>query len=283
MAELLAAKPYVEKTTAELAERAEALKAAGITPTLAILRVGERPDDVSYERGATKRCAASGVEVRNFVLDAECSQEELMAAIGDINADAGIHGCLMLRPLPKTLDEKAACGALDPAKDVDCITPGSLYGVFACEDTGFPPCTAQACLETLDFYGIDVAGKHVVVIGRSLVIGKPVSMMLQARNATVTMCHSRSNDLPGICRGADVLVVAVGRAKMVDAGYVAQGQTVIDVGINWDSDAGKLVGDVDFDAVEPVAGAITPVPGGLGSVTSTVLAKHVIEATERMG
>ena len=192
MAEILKGKPVADAMNEELAPRIEACKAAGITPTLAIIRVGERDDDLSYERGATKRCESLGLGLKKFVLAADCSQEELMAAIDEVNTDPGIHGCLMFRPLPKHLDEVAACAALDPAKDSDGITQGSLYGVFANQPVGFPPCTADACMQVLKHYGYELSGANVTVLGRSLVIGKPVSMMLQAANATVTMCHTRT-------------------------------------------------------------------------------------------
>jgi len=281
MAELLKGLPVAKALTEQLVVRVDVLKEKGVTPTLAIVRVGERDDDLSYERGATKRCDAVGIAVRKFVLDAGCTQDELMDAIAEVNADPTIHGCLMFRPLPKTLDEDAACAALDPAKDVDCITEGSLFGVFANRNVGFPPCTAEACIQLLDHYGYDLTGANVTVVGRSLVIGKPVSMMLQARNATVTMCHTRTRDLPAECRKAEVLVVAAGHIGTVGPDAVSEGQTVIDVGINWDEAAGKLCGDVSFDEVEPKVGAITPVPGGVGSVTTAVLAQHVVEAAER--
>ena len=281
MAEILKGKPVADAMNEELAPRIEACKAKGVTPTLAIIRVGERDDDLSYERGATKRCEGLGLGLKKFVLAADCTQEELMAAINEVNTDPNIHGCLMFRPLPKHLDEAAACAALDPAKDSDGITQGSLYGVFANRPVGFPPCTADACMEVLKFYGVELSGANVSVLGRSLVIGKPVSMMLQAANATVTMCHTRTRDLAAKCAAADILVVAVGRARTVGADAVAPGQVVIDVGINWDEEAQKLCGDVDFDAAEPVVAAITPVPGGVGSVTTAVLAKHVVEAAER--
>ncbi len=281
MAKLLLGLPVADALTEALSQRVEELARRGVTPTLAIVRVGERDDDLSYERGALKRCAKVGIAVRQFVLPADCSQEELMAVIDEVNTDAAINGCLMFRPLPKTLDEAAACAALDPAKDVDCITEGSLYGVFANRPIGFAPCTAEACIEVLDHYGYDLTGARVTVVGRSLVIGKPVSMMLQARNATVTMCHTRTRDLAAECRDAEILVVAAGHIGTVGADAVAPGQVVIDVGINWDEAAGKLCGDVAFDEVEPRVAAITPVPRGVGSVTTAVLAKHVIVAAER--
>ena len=206
---------------------------------------------------------------------------QLMAAIDHVNSDDSIHGCLMFRPLPKTLDEAAACAALDPAKDVDCITEGSLYGVFANRPVGFAPCTAEAVIELLGFYGYDLTGARATVVGRSLVIGKPVSMMLQAKNATVTMCHTRTKDLAAECAKAEILVVAAGHIGTAGAASVAPGQVVIDVGINWDDKNNKLAGDVLYDEVAPIVDAITPVPGGVGSVTTAILAKHVIEAAER--
>lgn len=281
MAEQLLGLPVANALTEKLVGEVADLVGRGIVPTLAIVRVGERDDDLSYERGALKRCEKVGVAVRQFVLPADCSQEELMAAIDEVNTDASIHGCLMFRPLPKTLDEAAACAALDPAKDVDCITEGSLFGVFANRPVGFAPCTAEACIEVLDHYGYELTGARVTVVGRSLVIGKPVSMMLQARNATVTMCHTRTRDLAAECRDAEILVVAAGHIGTVGADAVAPGQVVIDVGINWDESAGKLCGDVLYDDVEPIVGAITPVPRGVGSVTTAVLAKHVVEAARR--
>ena len=281
MAKDLRGKPVADALAEKLVGRIAVLKERGIAPKLAILRVGAREDDLSYERGALKRCAAVGIGVEQIVLDATCSQDELMAAIERINSDASIHGCLMFRPLPKTLDEAAACAALDPAKDVDCITPGSLYGIFACRPVGFAPCTAEAVIELLDFYGYDLTGANVTVIGRSLVIGKPVSMMLQAKNATVTMCHRSTRDTDAECARAEFLVSAAGTAGCVGAACAAPGQVVIDVGINWDAEQGKLVGDVKYDEVAPIVDAITPVPGGVGAITTAVLAKHVVEAAER--
>lgn len=264
----------------EAAQRAARLKERGVTPTLAILRVGQRPDDVSYETGAMKRCEKVGVAVKRFVLPASCGRERLLETIREINEDDAIHGCLMFRPLPDKEDEATACALLAPEKDVDCVTAGSLATVFAGSGEGYPPCTAQACLEILDHYGIVLRGKRAAVLGRSLVIGKPVSMMLQARNATVTMCHTKTVDLPAVCREAEILIAAVGRAGVVDRSYVSPGQVIVDVGINVDED-GKLYGDVKYDEAEPVVEAITPVPGGVGAVTTAVLAKHVVEAAEK--
>lgn len=280
MAELLKGAPVAKKLTAELAERAESLRGVGVVPTLAIVRVGEREDDLSYERGALKRCEKVGIDARRIVLGADASQGDLMDAIGRINADRAIHGCLVFRPLPKHLEGQAVSQALDPAKDVDCMTPSSLLSTLAGAGAGYAPCTAEAVIQLLDHYGVELDGANVVVVGRSLVIGRPVAAMLTARNATVTMCHTHTRDLAAVCRRADIVVAAAGHARMLGADAFALGQTVVDVGINWDEQAGKLVGDVDFDAAEPVVNAITPVPGGVGSVTTAMLAKHVIEAAE---
>ena len=280
MAEIWKGAPVAAALSDALIVRAEKLKAAGVVPTLAILRVGERPDDLSYETGAMKRCEKIGIAVKHFVLSEDCVKEQLLDAIRQINEDDAIHGCLMFRPLPDKEMEAAACAALSPEKDVDCMTSGSLASVFTGQGAGYPPCTAQACIELLDHYGIELAGKRAAVIGRSLVIGKPVSMMLQQRNATVTMCHTRTVDVPGVCRTAEIVIAAAGRAGVVDAAYAAPGQVIVDVGINVD-EIGKLCGDVKFDEVEPVVAAITPVPAGVGSVTTAVLAKHVIEAAEK--
>lgn len=280
MAELWKGAPAAAALTEQLIPRAQALRERGIVPTLAIIRVGERPEDLSYERGAMKRCEKVGVAVRQFLLTAVSSQADLMDVIEEVNRDQSIHGCLLFRPLPRHMDEQAACAALDPAKDVDGITPGSLAAVFAGSGAGYPPCTAQACLELLDHYGYELKGKRAVVVGRSLVIGKPASMLLLGRHATVTICHTRTADLPAECRRADVLIAAAGKAGVVGASCLSPGQVVIDVGINADEE-GNLVGDVDFAAAEPVVKAITPVPGGVGAVTTSVLARHVIEAAEK--
>lgn len=280
MANILKGAPVAAALSNALAERVSRLKDSGIVPALAIVRVGRQDSDLAYERGAVKRCEKTGIAVRKFVLPFDCTQEQLLGAIREVNEDSTLHGCLMFRPLPKQLDEQAACEALAPEKDVDCMTSGSLYGVFTGKKRGYPPCTAQACLEILDHYGYELPGKRVAVIGRSLVIGKPVSMMFQSRNATVTMCHTKTVDLPAVCRKAEILVAAAGRAGIVDETFVVPGQAVIDVGIDVDAE-GKLCGDVAYEKVAPIVEAITPVPGGVGAVTTAVLAKHVVEAAEK--
>lgn len=281
MAELLRGKPVADALCEGLMSRISACKEAGVTPTLAVIRVGAREDDLSYERSLLKRFGALGLDVSVDQVPEDCTQETLQGALHAANEDARIHGVLLFRPLPAHLDEDAACAALLPEKDVDGITLTSLGGVFANRPVGFPPCTADACLELLRFHGVPLDGANVAVIGRSLVIGRPVALMLQAANATVTLCHTHTRDLPAITRGADIVVVAAGRPGMLSAAHVSPGQTVVDVGINWDETAGKLVGDAAFPEVEPLVQAITPVPGGVGSVTTAVLAAHVTRAAER--
>lgn len=280
MTKILAGKPVADRITEELSKRRAALNDRGILPCLAILRVGENDGAKSYERNAIKRCEKIGIEVKSIVLPENASQEELLSAVDSINADDSIHACLMFRPLPRMLMEREICERLKPEKDVDCMTSASLAAVFSGSGTGFAPCTAQSCIEILEHYGTELEGKNAAVIGRSLVVGKPVSMLLQARNATVTMCHSKSRNLPEICRKADIIIAAIGSAGVVDESYVNPHQIVIDVGINVSEN--KICGDVDYDAVSDKVGAITPVPGGVGSVTTAVLCKHVIEAAERL-
>ena len=279
MAELLRGATVAAEITEDLIVRTEHLKGRGIVPCLAILRAGERIDDLSYERAALKRCEKIGIRTVCVALPASCTQSELLSAIEGINRDNAIHGCLMFRPLPSHLDELSACDTLLPDKDVDGMTPRSLAAVYSGKGKGFAPCTAQACMELLDHYGISLSGKHVVVIGRSTVIGKPLSMLLQNRDATVTMCHSRTTDTAGLSRQADILVVAAGKAGMVDTRFIQPDQVVIDIGVNA-APGGGICGDVQFDNIEPKVRAISPVPGGVGSVTAAVLCKHVIEAAE---
>lgn len=280
MAELLYGAPVADALSAKLKKKTDELKALGTVPTLAIVRLGENAGDLAYERGAMARCEATGVEVKNFVLSEDCPQDELVSVIEDINSDDSIHGCLLLRPLPPHIDERTVCEKLRHEKDVDCITISSLGAVFTESGKGYPPCTAEACIEILNHYGIGLEGKLCVVIGRSLVAGKPVSMMLQAENATVVMCHSKTENLREICKRADVIVLAAGRAGLVDESYLSEGQVIVDIGINRTED-GKICGDADFESVEPHLKAITPVPGGVGRVTSTVLVKHLVKAAKK--
>lgn len=280
MAKILKGSGVAARINEDSIRRVKDLKEKNISPCLAIVRVGDRADDLAYEKSAVKRCGDIGIVVKSFVLPKSAVQEELIKLMSEINTDPQIHGCLLLRPLPEQFDDELVRGSLDPEKDIDGITDSSFAGVFTGAKKGFPPCTAAACIEILDHFGIDVTGKRTVVIGRSLVVGKPAAMMLLKKNATVTICHTKTRDMPALCRDAEVLIVAAGRAGIAGSEYFSPGQTVIDVGINVDEN-GKLCGDVDFDEAEKIVAAITPVPGGVGAVTTSVLAKHVVEAAER--
>ena len=290
MAKRLLGKEVNEALVASLQTRTAALREKGVVPTLGIIRLGENPSDLSYEKGATKRAEEVGVSVKNYILPETATKEEVLAVIDEVNADASVHGVLMFRPLPKHLkaDQDEICNRLAAAKDVDCMTDLSNAGVFTGKKLGFAPCTPQACMEILDYYGIDCKGKNAVVIGRSLVVGKPAAMMLMAKNATVTVCHTKTVDVAGIARKADILVSAAGVLNSLTKDYVSEDQIVIDVSINWDPEKvnakggkGAIAGDAVFSEVEPIVGAITPVPGGVGSVTTSVLIGHVVEAAER--
>ena len=280
MAKQLLGKEVTAALNAKLQAQVEELKAKGVVPTLGIVRVGERPDDLSYERGATKRAELIGVEVEKFVLPEDVSKEDLLKVIDEINANDKIHGVLMFRPLPKHLkaDQDEICNRLDPKKDVDGMTDLSNAGVFMGKNMGYAPCTPAACMEILDHYGIDCTGKKAVIIGRSLVVGKPAAMMLMAKNATVTVCHTRTKDVPSVTREADILVSAAGVLRSLTKEYVRPGQIVIDVSINWDEAKGGIAGDAVYEEIEPIVEASTPVPGGVGSVTTSVLIGHVVEA-----
>ena len=280
MAKQLLGKEVTAALNAKLQAQVEELKAKGVVPTLGIVRVGERPDDLSYERGATKRAELIGVEVEKFVLPEDVSKEDLLKVIDEINANDKIHGVLMFRPLPKHLkaDQDEICNRLDPKKDVDGMTDLSNAGVFMGKNMGYAPCTPAACMVILDHYGIDCTGKKAVIIGRSLVVGKPAAMMLMAKNATVTVCHTRTKDVPSVTREADILVSAAGVLRSLTKEYVRPGQIVIDVSINWDEAKGGIAGDAVYEEIEPIVEAITPVPGGVGSVTTSVLIGHVVEA-----
>lgn len=280
MTRILHSKPVTDAIAADLEHRVERLHILGIDPTLAIVRVGSRPDDLSYERTANRRAKALGLSTCVYEMDEKVSQERLLLQIRRINADSSVHGCLIFRPLPSSMEDKLVCDELAMGKDVDGVSTASLGAVFTDTNEGFAPCTAEACVKTLDFYEIPIEGKHVVVVGRSLVVGKPVAMLLLRRNASVTICHSRTDDLAEIMRTADIVICATGRARAYDASYFRPGQTVLDVGINFDAE-GNLCGDVDYDSVAPIVDAITPVPGGLGSVTTSITMEHTVFAAER--
>ena len=257
------------------------MKGRGIVPKLGIVRVGARPDDLFYEGGAKKTCTAVGMESEVFEYPEDIDQSAFEKAITEVGAKKDVNGILMFSPLPKHLDERKIRSLIPVEKDVDCLTLGGAAKVFTDDATGFPPCTPTACMEMIHHYDIPVKGKKCVVVGRSLVVGKPLAMLLLREHGTVTICHSRTENLPGVCQDADILIAAVGRAKMVNADYVKAGQIVIDVGINADPDnPGKYCGDVDYAQVEPIVERISPVPAGVGSVTTSVLCKQTIMACE---
>jgi methylenetetrahydrofolate dehydrogenase (NADP+)/methenyltetrahydrofolate cyclohydrolase len=287
MAEILKGAPVAAALNEKLQARVKTLEAGGVKPTLAIVRVGEKPGDISYERTAQKRCAAVGVGARLVTLPEDCGQDRLVETLRALNTDSSVHGVLLFRPLPKHMDDNTVRNSLASEKDVDGITDASLAGVFAGTvgdgaGRGYPPCTARACMEILDFYGVAPKGKRAAVIGRSLVVGKPVSMMLIGRHATVTVCHTRTVDMPSVCRNAEILIMSAGRPEMIGKEYLSPGQTVIDVGINVLAD-GSLRGDVNFADAEAITAAVTPVPGGVGTVTTSVLLAHVVEAAKPRG
>ena len=282
MAELLKGAPVAAALDEKTREAVHLLKIRDVRPTLGILRVGERPDDTAYESAAVRRCEKLGIEVRRVSLPEDVKQGALLAQIARLNSDDNVHGVLMFRPLPVQLDEEEACAALMTSKDLDGVTPGSAALLYTGAPGGFAPCTAEAVIALLEHYGVPLEGRRAVVVGRSLVIGKPVAMLLLEKNATVTVCHSRTRALPELTRRADIVVAALGRAESLTADCFAPGQTVVDVGINYSEERGKLVGDVDFDAVSGLVGAITPVPAGVGAVTTAVLAKHVVRAAGGM-
>ena len=290
MAKQLLGKEVNEALVAALQKRTAALKDKGVTPTLGIIRLGENPSDLSYEKGATKRAEEVGVAVKNYILPETATKEEVLKVIDEVNADTSVHGVLMFRPLPKHLkaDQDEICNRLAPCKDVDSMTHMSNAGVFEGQDLGYAPCTPAACMEILDYYGIDCKGKNAVVIGRSLVVGKPAAMMLMGKNATVTVCHTKTVNTAEICKKADIIVTAAGVLGSLTKEFVSEGQIVIDVSMNWNPEKitskgkGGMSGDCVFEEVEPIVGAITPVPGGVGAVTTTVLMKHVVEAAEKI-
>ncbi len=255
------------------------LKTRGIEPKLGIVRVGEREDDLAYEKGILKRFSAVSAATQVFALPADCTQQELEQTIQSLNDDKNIHGILLFRPLPKHLSEDKIKSMIAQGKDVDCMGINNIAHVFAGNKNGFPPCTPQAVIELLDHYGVDLTGKKVTVIGRSMVTGKPLAMLLLGKNATVTICHTKTKNLADECKKADILIACAGVAKMVKESFVHPDQIVIDVGINMDN--GKLCGDVDYEAVSGIVKAITPVPGGVGTVTTSVLLKHTLQSAAK--
>jgi len=281
MAQLINGKEIAATLRGEIAAETAALKAKGVTPGLAVILVGDDPASQTYVRNKQKACEEVGFYGEQITLPASTTQEELLAVVRELNERSDIHGILCQLPLPRGLDDGAVIAAIDPKKDVDAFHAENVGHVMI-GDQHFLPCTPAGVMELIHRSGITVEGKHCVVIGRSNIVGKPMAMLLLQENGTVTICHSRTKNLAEICRQADILVAAVGRAKFVTADMVKEGATVIDVGINRDEN-GKLCGDVDFAAVERIAGAITPVPGGVGPMTIAMLMKNTLNAAKAYG
>lgn len=275
--QIIKGKPVADKISEDLKKEVKSLNEMGIKPKLAIVRVGERADDLAYERGALKRCQNIGIETEVVELDENISQEEFIKAVHKLNEDDKVNGILTFRPLPKHLSEDEIKYEINPKKDIDCFNPINTAKIVENDKTGYPPCTPTAVIEILKHYGINLTGANIVVLGRSMVVGKPLSMLLLNENATVNICHSKTRNLPEIASQADILVAAVGRAKMVKKDYVKDGAIVIDVGVNVD-DQGNLCGDVDMEDVLDKVSMITPVPGGVGAVTTSILATNIVKA-----
>lgn len=277
MGQIIKGKPVADAITEQLAEDVNKLKDMEITPKLTIMRVGENPSDLSYERGALKRYAKVGIDTEVKAYPKDISQEQFIEEIKKVNEDKKTHGILIFRPLPKQMDEDVIKHVISPEKDMDCFSPINVAKLMSGDKTGFPPCTPTAVIEMLKHYNVEMKGKNAVVIGRSMVVGKPVSMLLLDENATVTICHSRTKNMAEIASKADILVVGIGKAKMITKDYVGKDAVVVDVGINVDEE-GKLCGDVNTEDCLERASLITPVPAGVGSVTTSILGKHVIKA-----
>ncbi len=275
---LLKGKPVADKLNEKTKKRVAALQEYGVTPCLATLRVGERPDEIAYEKGTSKRCADVGIEVVHTVLPEEAKQGEVEAHLERLNQDERVHGIIIFSPLPQHLDLNRVRMLLNPQKDVDGVTDGSHSKMYSGYGHGFAPCTAQSCIEMLQYHKIDLRGKHVVVIGRSLVVGKPLAQLLLRRDATVTVCHSRSRNIEQFTQSADIIVVAAGKPGLITRDHLGKDQVIIDVGINWNDATQSLCGDVDFDAVKDEVAAISPVPGGVGSITTSMLVANVVSA-----
>jgi methylenetetrahydrofolate dehydrogenase (NADP+) / methenyltetrahydrofolate cyclohydrolase len=277
-AKLLTGKEVAQKMDLDIQKEVQELKAKGINPALKIMIAGEAADSLAYANSARKMAEKNGILCDIEQLPGATSQDEFVKTLKQRNADKNIHGIIVMRPLPKQIKEDVVKYVLAPEKDIDCFNPVNAGKIMAGDMTGFPPATPQAVLEMLRFYEIPMKGKDAVVLGRSMVVGKPMAMLLLGENATVTICHSKTQDLPGVCKRADILVAAIGKARMITPDYIKAGATVMDVGINVEGD--KLYGDVDTEKAKETAGSITPVPGGVGTVTTRVLLKHVVKAAK---
>lgn len=282
MASLLRGEPVAENVRQRIIKKCEILQNRGVVPTLGIVRAGSRGNDIAYERGAVKQAQKLGIKVKQFTLAETVSGEELRRVLNEINAASDIHGCLIFRPLPAHLKEAEILEILKPEKDVDAITAASMGRMVAGIENGYAPCTAAACLELLKYYQIPLKGRRVTVVGKGINVGLSISLLLLNEEATVSVCHifTAPEEVEHLCREADVLVSAAGCAGLIGVEKVRPGQVVIDVGVNIGND-GKTCGDADFNAVGPVVEAITPVPGGVGAITSCILMEHVVDAALR--
>lgn len=278
---LLLGKTVADSITKDIIKEVECLKNMNINPSLAMLKVGNREEDAAYQRGATSRCNKCNIEPKIIELKEDCSEEEYIKALKDLNEDSSIHGILCFRPLPKQIREEVIADIIDPIKDVDCFSPINMAKLISNDSTGYAPCTPKAVIEILDYYNIAMEGENISVLGRSLVVGKPLAMLLMNRNATVRVCHSKTRDIEKISQDSDILISCMGRGKMVNEEFVKKGAVLIDVGINFDEE-GNMCGDVDFDSVIDKVDMITPVPRGVGSVTTSVLAKHLVKACKKL-
>ncbi|SCG83591.1 methylenetetrahydrofolate dehydrogenase [Proteiniborus sp. DW1] len=281
MAEILKGAPVAKTIKERIKSESDVLKQKGVIPTLGIIRMGNRPDDVSYEKGVIKNCESVGIQARVFEVPVDTPMDKFVELLKNVNEDNNIHGILMFRPLPSHIDYEIIKNLIDPRKDVDCMNPLNLEKVFEGELDGFVPCTPKAVIEILKHYNIPLVGANVAIINRSMVVGRPLSMMFLGESSTVTICHSKTKNLPEVTANADIVVAAVGKARMLGKEYFTENSVVVDVGIN-DAGEGKICGDVDYDNVVSNVKAITPVPGGVGSVTSAILLSHVIIACKNI-
>lgn len=280
MGVIIKGKPVADSITENLINEVDDLKKAGIVPKLVMVRIGNNESDIAYQTGALKKCQTIGIDTEVKEYDVDISQEDFIAEIEKLNENNSVNGILIFRPFPKHIDESTIKHIIAKEKDVDCFNPLNCAGVMENDNGGFPPCTPAAVMEILKYYNVQLAGKRAAVLGSSMVVGKPIAMMLLNANSTTTMCDIFTKNNPEVCSKADVLVVAIGKSRLIGSDYVKDGAVVVDVGINVDKD-GKVTGDVYADKVMDKVSMITPVPGGVGSVTTSVLAKHVVKACKQ--
>ncbi len=280
MAKILYGQPVVDSIKSDLAERVKTLKEKSVSPGLAILRAGERPDDIAYENRLTTMCEMLGIRHRTEEVDRSVSQYDLAAALERLNRRSDVHGIIVFRPLPDHIDDDMICDLISVDKDIDCMNPDNLKGLFTGRNKAFAPCTAEAVIELLRFYGFQLDGANVAIINRSPVIGKPLTLLFLDQNSTVMICHSHTKNIKAITRSADIVVTGTGKGEYFGPEYVSPGTVVVDVGISFKED-GTMTGDVEFDAVCEKAAAVTPVPKGIGGITSAILLRHIIESAEK--